>query len=187
MDIHENSVLCTKHRLWKKKDLVVLIVDYFVNNGYDFVELVFGEPNDFVFTEDRNKIIRTLSRKGSFYGIRLKFKNEKSIIEINSNADGVDNVHYTIYAEDQNILEETKEVLLNSIEIIKPSNDSIEKTSEFLSNNPKLVRWVIAVVVIVLGYFLGVHVLLLDIISIVFSIVPVFIIFLVISYFMRRR
>lgn len=187
MDRHENGIICTKHRLWKKKQTIIEIVEYFESNGYRFVELVYGEPNDFVFTERKEKIIQTLSRKGSFYGVRIKFEGTNTVFSVDSNTDGIDNVRFDIYAENEELLYEVKQIVLGVKDIIKPSNDSLEKGSEYLQNHPRLVRWVIGILIAVVLYLLGVHVLLFDIIGTIFSIVPFFIIYLVISSFLRRR
>lgn len=187
MELYNSGVICTKNRLWKKKKLVIEIVDYFEQQGFSFVEMVYGEPNDFVFTEQKDKIIKTLERKGSFFGIRIKFSYGNTIISIDSNTDGIDNVRYTIYDESQTSLDKNIEIILGVSDLIKPSNEALAKTSEYLSQRPKVVKWIIGILVVIILYLLGAHVLLMNLISIIFSIAPLFIIFLVLSYFLRRR
>ena len=96
MDVYRNGAICTKIRLWKHKQIIVDIVDSLVDKGYEFKELVYGEPNDFVFTDDYTMIIPTLKKKGGFIGIRLKFQLDNNVIEISCNTNGVDNVKYDI-------------------------------------------------------------------------------------------
>lgn len=187
MNIYEDGVVCTKIKFWKKKNTIMEVVDYLIGKGYTFKELVYGEPNDFVFADEYENILSTLSRKGHFIGIRIKFEFMDSAFEINSNTNGVDNVQYDIYAFNEREMALIKKDIEEIKLIINPSNESVSKLSEFLANNPNIVKAVIIVLAIVLLYFLGVHVFLFSIINFIFSVAPIFVIFIIISLIRRRR
>lgn len=186
MDYNENGVLCTKHRLWKKRQLVKDIVDAMEERGYTFKELVYGEPNNFVFADYVEEIDDILRKKGGFYGIRIKFERPGVLLEINSNSDGIDNVHYDVFADNQGRIEQVLEDLDDITLMIKPSSDTVEKISEAIAKNPKVRNGVLLLLVGVILYFLGVHVFLFDIIGFLFSFSPFLVIYLIYIFWRRR-
>ena len=186
MDFYQSGIICTKHKLWKKKNTVLSIIDSLISKGYQFEEMVFGEPNDFVFSETYDNVIPTLSRKGNFFGIRIKFASSNYSFSIDSNTMGVDNVRFDIYADSEELLKSIKNDCLELITIIGATNESLTKGSEYLANNRKLVYTVVIILTAILMYFLGAYVFLFDIIYTIFSFAPILIIILLFSYFRRR-
>ncbi|GEM_PF-4018590 len=187
MDLNETNVLCTKHRLWKKQALIRSIIDAMIDKGYRFKELVLGEPSYFVFAETYDEIDDTFRKKGGYYGIRIKFERDDTQLEINSNNDGVNNVHYTIFADTTDALETAKQDLNEIRELIRPSNDKVEQASEFVATHPRLRNTVIIILVGVTLYFLGVHVFLFNIVQILFSFSPFLFLYILFLFLRRRR
>ena len=187
MDFHKNGVLCTKHRLWKKRTLVVDVIDSMIERGYQFKELVFGEPNNFVFADEYDEIDDLLKRKGGFYGIRIKFERPGVQVEINSNSDGIDNVQYVIFTEYEHTIEQVLTDLEDVKLLMKPSNETVEKLSEYIIKRPKIRNTVIIVLIAITLYFLGIYVFLWDLIRILFSFSPFLMIYIIYLISRRRR
>lgn len=187
MDFDESGIICTKNRLWKKKLLVIEIVDFMSELGYQFTELIYGEPDDFVFTEDYNEIMNKLKTKGNIFGIRIKFKKGENVVHVSSNTHGVDNVKYTVFAENEEELVVSRNDVMSLKELMKPSNDTVAKTSEYLVEHKNIRNGIIIVLVAILMYSLGAHVFFFDLISIIFSFAPILVIILLFSYFRNRR
>ena len=185
MDIHKNGVICSKNKLWKKKTIIKSIIDYMIDQGYDFQELVYGEPNNFVFADEYKEIEPLLKRKG-FFGIRIKFRNSNTFFEIHSNTNGVDNVKYEIFSENGETLNEALSLLSDVSSIIGSSNETLIKSGEFLVKQRKI-RNIVLLLTLLLGlYFLNVHVLLFNLVSVAYSFIPFLFLFLLIDRFRRR-
>lgn len=185
MNLHKRGVICSKSKLWKRKAILKSIVDYMLSEGYEFLELVYGEPNNFVFADQYNEIEPLLKRKG-FFGIRIKFKNENTLFEINSNTNGVDNVKYDIYSENDETLNDTVEQLEAVSSIIGSSNEALIKSGEFLVKQRKIRNIVLLVLLLIGLYFLNVHIFLFNLVSVAYSFIPFLFLFLIIDRFRRR-
>lgn len=185
MEYHETNIVCTKHHLWKKQTLVLQIVDLLLAKGFTFKDVVLGEPNNFVFADHYDEIEGLLKKKG-FYGIRIKVLYNDSLLEINSNMDGINNVQYTIFATSEDSFNTLKQAVQDVREVIKPSNDKIEQASEYIQKHRKLRNIVILLLVAISLYFLGVYVFLFDIIAILFSFSP-FLLFFILYIIFRKR
>lgn len=155
MEMQQSGVICTKHKLWKKKKTVMDIIDTLQDKGYIFEEMIYGEPNDFIFTEKYDDVVSTLSRPGSFFGIRIKFKSENYLFSIESNTMGIDNVRYDIYAEDEILFKEILQDCLELEEVIGPSSDTLAKGTEFFGNNTTIAYVVIAAMLVILFVLLS--------------------------------
>lgn len=185
MNLHESGIVCTKSKLWKKKKIIISIIDYMIEQGYEFQELVFGEPNNFVFADQYHEIENVLKRKG-FFGIRIKFKNDHTLFEINSNTNGVDNVKYDIFTEDEVTLEQAQEQLEELSNIIGSTSETLVKSGELIQRHRRI-RLAVLIVALAIGmYFLNVHLLLLNIVELAFSFFPLLFILLLIDRFRRR-
>jgi len=186
MDYTKTDILCTKHRLWKKGSLVMSLVDQALANGYEFKEVVIGEPNNFIFADAYEELAPLFAKRG-YYGIRIKLIYQSAILEINSNMDGVNNVQYTIFASD----EATQNKVLDDLQwmrtLIGPSSDGLAQVSEYLQQHRKLTSTVILVLVAIALYFLGVHVFLFNLIGILFSFSPFLAIYILYIILRRRR
>lgn len=185
MDLHDNGVICTKSKLWKRKKIILSIIDYMLTQDYQFQELVFGEPNNFVFADEYHEIEGILKKKG-YFGIRLKFKRFNTIFEVHSNTNGINNVKYEIFTDDEEDFEEAKTQLNDISNIIGSSNESLVKSSEFLSKQRKLRTGILIVTLAVGLYFLNVYVLLWNILELALSFAPILFILLLIDRFRRR-
>jgi len=185
MDFYKNGIICTKHRLWKSKRTVISIVDELITIGYTFIEMVYGEPNDFVFANTYEDIDKQLSRKG-FFGIRLKLEKPGVLLTIESNTNGIDNVKYSIFSETEDLLDKTILDALNLKSTIKPSNSLYAKTLEYLSNNPK-VRSIIFAIFIVLGVVAVNNIFpIISMALSIFMFAPFIFIYIAYSYLRRR-
>jgi hypothetical protein len=186
MELHTSGIICTKHKLWKKKQTVLAIISDFLAKGYNFQEMVYGEPNDFVFTEKFEDVEKTLSRKGSFFGIRIKFTGDNSTISIDSNTMGIDNVRYDVFAETKEQLNIIVDHCKSLKSVIGSTSESITKSGDYLGQHPTLVKVIIVAMVIAILYFIGVLFFITDIILMIFSFAPILFIFLIFAYFRRR-
>ncbi len=186
MDNYVNGIICTKRKLWKKKEQVKDIVDFMIVKGYSFKELVYGEPNDFVFTEKYEDIDKTLSRKGSFFGIRLKFERTGVQLEIESNTNGVDNVKYSIFADQSEDLKKAENDSLELKEIIKATSNTISMVAEYLDNHRKFQLAIVVVLVIVLILAVNNFVPIVSMVSSIFMFSPLLFLYLLFVYFRRR-
>lgn len=186
MDRNESGIICTKSRLWKRKQILINIIDYMINQGYEFVELVYGEPNNFVFADEYHEIESVLKRKG-FYGIRIKFRNSVTVLEINSNTGGTNNVKYDIFTEGEMTLRSAKEHISEISNIIGSSSEVLVKSGEFLEKQRKIRNIVLLVLLLVVIYFLNIHVLFLNLVSVAYTFSPILFFFLVFSLLRRRR
>ncbi len=185
MDYYKNGIICTKHKLWKSKKTVISIVDELLAKGYTFIEMVYGEPNDFVFANKYENIDKQLSRKG-FFGIRLKLEKQGVLLTIESNTNGIDNVKYSIFSETEVLLEESIQDALTLKNAIKPSNGLYAKSLEYLSNNHK-VRSILFAVVIVLGVIVVNSIFpIISMALSIFMFAPFIFIYVAYSYFRRR-
>lgn len=185
MDIHENGVICTKSKLWKRRKIIVSIIDTMVNDGYHFLELVFGEPNNFVFADQYHEIEDVLKKKG-FFGIRLKFQKDHTIFEIHSNTNGTNNVKYEIFTDSEQGLEDCKTHLDILKSLIGSSNEALVKGSEFLDKQSKVRNLILLLALLVGLYFLNVYVLLWNLVQIATRFLP-FLFFLLLFDRYRRR
>ena len=186
MDIHKTGVLCTKRKLWKKQNTITQVVDYMLQEGYQFIELVYGEPNNFVFADEYNEIKDVLKKKG-FFGIRIKFKNNSSQIEIHSNTNGIDNVKYDVFTETEMSFKQIEETLEQIKNIIGSSNDTLIKGEEFFQKRRQLRLAIMIVLGVITLYFLNVHILIFNFVYLVVTSIPLFFVFYFIYLFMRRR
>lgn len=186
MDYTKNGILGTKHRLWKKRSVIISIVDQLLEEGYTFKEVVIGEPNNFVFADRYDELEEVLKKRG-FFGVRIKMLYKEAQIEINSNTDGVDNVQYTIFAEEL----ESYNKILNDIDglitLLKPSNDVIAQVHEYFSMHKTLRNTILLIIVGILLYFLGIHVFLFNLVGILFSFSPFLVIYILYIFLRRRR
>lgn len=186
MDYTKTDILCTKHRLWRKADLVQALIDRLLEEGYQFKEVVVGEPKYFMFADHYDEL-PSLFKKRDFYGIRIKMTLDDAILELNSNTDGVDNVHYTIFASKEDTYERIIADLEWMRQLIGPSNDQLAQFSEYLVNHRKVTYTVILILVAIALYFLGVHVFLLNLVGIIFSFSPFLVMYLLFIFLRRRR
>lgn len=185
MEIHKNGVLCTKKNIWKKKKLIIAVIDYMINAKYEFVELVYGEPKNFTFADEYHEIEKVLKKKG-FYGIRIKFKNNDNIVEFHANTNGIQNVKYDVFTASELSFKHVLEDLEKVSSIIGSSNETLVKGGELLYRKRKYTYIAIALVGAIALYFLNVYVFLFRSIASIFSIAPLFT-FLLLFYFLRRR
>lgn len=186
MDLHDSGVICTKSKLWKRKQILINIIDYMISKGYTFEELVYGEPNNFVFADEYHEIESVLKRRG-FFGIRIKFSNSSTIFEINSNTNGVDNVKYDIFTEGELTLRTAKEHLIEISKIIGSSSEVLVKSSEFIAKQRRIRNAVLLVGLLVIIYFLNIHVLFLNLVSVAYTFSPILFFFILFSLLRRRR
>jgi hypothetical protein len=186
MDYDKNGILGTKHRLWKKKSTVIAIVDQLLDMGYTFKEVVIGEPNNFVFADHYEELHSILKKRG-FYGIRIKVLYKDALLEINSNTDGVNNVQYTIFAEELESYNKVLNDIDTLIAFIKPSSDTVAQVHEYFTNHTTLRNTILLVIVGIILYFLGVHVFLFDLIGILFSFSPFLAIYILYILLRRKR
>lgn len=186
MDYTKTDILCTKNRLWKKRDVVIQLVDQLMDQGYQFKEVVIGEPNNFIFADEYDELYPLFDRKG-YYGIRIKMTYDDATIEINSNTDGVDNVQFTIFASSSEVFDK----LLSNMDLVRtlinPSNEQVASISEYLQQHQKLTSTIILVLVAIILYFLGVHLFLFNLIGILFSFSPFLAIYILYLVLRRRR
>jgi len=137
MEYNETVIICKKNRLWKQQRIVQDIIVALTNKGYQFREVVLGEPRNFIFAETIDEVHDLFTKKG-FYGIRIKLGNDDVELEINSNTDGVDNVQYTVYATTKEHLQKTISTLKELTEIIHPSNDQLASFLEWMDQHKQL-------------------------------------------------
>ena len=186
MDYTKTDILCTKHRLWKKREVVMLVVDQLIERGYQFKEVVIGEPNNFIFADEYDELYPLFERRG-YYGIRIKMTYEEATLEINSNTDGVDNVQFTVFASSSEVFEK----LISDMDwvrtLIGPSNEQFATISEYLQQHQKLTSTIILVLVAIILYFLGIHIFLFNLIGILFSFSPFLMIYILYLILRRRR
>ncbi len=185
MDLHESGVICTKRKLWKRKQTIKNIVEYMLKSGYEFIELVYGEPNNFVFADEIHEIDSVLKRKG-FFGIRMKFKNNVTVFEINSNTNGVENVKYDIFTEGELTLRNAKNQIEELSKIIGSSSEVLVKSGEFIQRQRKIRNIILLVTALVIIYFFNIHILLLEFVWVIYSFAPILFIFLIFSLLRRR-
>lgn len=183
--MHKNGVITTKRKLWKRPSLVLHIVNSLKSRGYQFKEVVYGAPNDFVFADTYDEIETTLKRKG-FFGIRIRFTKGTSELEIASNTNGVDNVKYDIFADEEISLEAILLDIPYIAELIGTSSKLLIQSSEYMESRKKLRIAIIVLILLPIVYFLGVHVFLLRIFSYVLGFSP-FLLFYIIFILLRRR
>jgi hypothetical protein len=186
MDYSKSGVICTKNKLWKHKNLVLGIIYKLQEHGYGFNEVVIGEPNNFIFAESLDEVDELFTKKG-FYGIRIKMSNDHVMIEINSNTDGVDNVQYTVFAETTGLLDVAIDHVMDTAYIIKPSNEQMASFSEWVDHHRQLRNIVIFILIGIVLYILGVHVLLLSLVTYAFSFSPFLVIFVIYLIYSRNR
>lgn len=186
MDYFESGVICTKNRLWKNKKIVKDIVDNLKSLGYDFDELVYGEPNDFIFTDEYEEITKLLSMKGSFFGIRIKMKKKDIQLSVECNTNGVDNVKYNVFAETEGLLSETVNHAKNLKTVIKPSNNAVARVMEYISLH-RQVRTMLVIIAVVLGILLvNMFIPIINMAISIFMFAPLLFIYLIYSYRRRR-
>ena len=157
-----------------------------ISQGFEFVELVYGEPNNFVFADEYHEIEGILKKKG-FFGIRIKFRNNVTIFEINSNTGGTNNVKYDIFTEGELTLRNAKLYLNELSRIIGSSNEAIIKSSELIQRHRKIRNAVLLVAILIIVYFLNVHILLLNLVSVLYTFSPILFIYIVFLLLRRRR
>lgn len=187
MDIHDMGVICTKSKLWNKKTLLPKIITLMEEKGYQFKELVRGEPSNFVFADQSYEIEKTLKIKGSFFGVRMKFQNNHTIISINSNTNGINNVKYEIYTDTEEHLKKAIQDLDDVKLLIRPSSNTFAKSSEYFSEHKKLRFWIIVVLSVIALYFLNVFFYLTVLFSFVGGFGSFFLIYILWRLFDRRR
>lgn len=185
MDKQDNGIICTKRKLWKRKNIVKDIVDYMIKEEYTFEEVVIGEPNNFIFADEYHEIDGLFTKKG-FFGIRIKFRNDDSIIEISSNTNGLNNVLYNIFSKNTETLQEAKNRIEDIKNIIGTSSEALVISTEFLERQRRIRNIVVIILVLIGLYFFNVHVLLLNLVSILYSFLPFLFIYLLIDRFRRR-
>ena len=186
MDLYKDGVICTKNKLWKKTSTILAIVDDFISKGYTFKEMVYGEPNDFVFATTYDKIIPKLKVRGTFVGIRLKFEYRDAVVTIFSNTRGIDNVGFQVFAEDKDTLSKVANESIALKTIIKPSNNSFAKLSEYIANH-KQIRTVFVIVAVIAAILLvNTFVPIISMVSSIFMFAPLIFIYIFFAYFRRR-
>jgi ABC-type multidrug transport system fused ATPase/permease subunit len=186
MDYFKSDTICTKHRLWKNSKTVLLIVDEMISKGYQFKEMVYGEPNDFVFADTYENIEKQLKMRGSFFGIRIRFEREGILLSIESMSNGIDNVKYSVFADTEELMNEVTNDALQLKNIIKPSSNTLAQLNEYLTTH-KQARTMIVVTMIVL-LIVGIN-QVFPIISMALSIfmfAPLIFIYLIYVYTRRR-
>lgn len=186
MDYSTTDILCTKHRLWKKGTLVKSIIDQLMERGYEFKEVVIGEPNNFIFADQYDEI-EDLFKKRGFYGIRIKMIYNDVSLEINSNTDGVDNVHYTIFASEEHTYQHVHDDLELIREWIGPSSEGLATVSEYLATHKQLTYGIIVVLIGIIVYVLGAYVFFFNAIRYILSFSPFLVMYLIYLFFLRRR
>lgn len=186
MDNFKAGTICTKHRLWKNSRTVMLIVDEMINRGYQFKEMVYGEPNDFVFADTYDTIEKQLKVRGSFLGIRIRFEKEGILLSIESVTNGVDNVKYSVFAETEDLLVEVINDALDLKDVIKPSSNTLAQLNEYLIANRQVKTMIVVIAVVLL--IIGVN-QVFPIISMFFSVImfaPLLFLYLIYVYARRR-
>lgn len=186
MDFTTTDILCTKHRLWKKGSLVKSIIDQLIERGYEFKEVVIGEPNNFIFA-DHYEEIDALFHKRGFFGIRIKMLYNDVSLEINSNTDGINNVHYTIFATEEDSYQRVLQDLELVREWIGPSSEGLATVSEYLANHKQLTYGIIVVLIGIILYVLGAYVFLFSAVRYLLSFSPFLLMYIMYLFFLRRR
>ena len=186
MDYFESGVIGTKRKLWKKKNTVLKIIDFLMEKGYEFNEMVYGEPNDFVFASIYDDIKKKLSMKGSFMGIRIKMKKNGIILDIESNTRGVDNVRYSIFSKTEELLSTAIEDALGIKDVMKSSNRGIAQVTEYLSLHRKLRLGIYIATAVIFVVVLNFIFPLISYIIWILSAFPLLTILILYSYLRRR-
>lgn len=186
MDYFKTDTICTKHKLWKNSKTVLSIVDTMIDKGYHFKELVYGEPNDFIFTEVYEDIEKKLKMRGSFFGIRIRFEKAGVLLAIESMTNGIDNVKYSIFAETETLLNKAIDDALPLKEVIKPSSNTFALLAEYLSTHRQARTMIVVATVVVLIFAVNQFI---PIISMAFSVImfaPLLFLYLIYTYSRRR-
>ncbi|QMS84860.1 hypothetical protein [Candidatus Xianfuyuplasma coldseepsis] len=186
MDYNTTGVICTKRRLWKQQSTVVAIISHLQDQGYHFKEVVLGEPNNFIFADTVHELDEIFAKKG-YYGIRIKMDNDDTLIEINSNTDGINNVQYTIFAESEELLVRAKQHMEELVFIIRPSNNTFAQFSEWLGTHKQIRNIAVLVLIAITLYFLGVHVFIFSFLQMILSFSPFLTIYIIYLLLRRRR
>lgn len=186
MDYNMTGIVCTKRRLWKQKPIVKAIISHLQEQGYRFKEVVIGEPNNFIFAESQEELDELFTKRG-FFGIRIKMENSSTMIEINSNTDGINNVQYTIFADSQELLQNAKHHIEDLIPIIRPSNNTFAQFSEWLGAHKQVRNIAMLVLIAITLYILGAHVFIFSFLQMILSFSPFLTIYILYLLLRRRR
>lgn len=186
MDIHKTGIICTKNKLWKHKSLLKHIIDEMIVRGYTFKELVRGEPSYFVFADQPDEIDKTLQMKGTYFGVRIKFQKDSTLISIHSNTNGIDNVKFEVYTESEDTMKLAMEEIEYIKSLIRPSSGTLVKIGEYVSTHKKVRTTLIIIVSVVILYLLNGFFYLSLLLSIIGGISP-FLLIWIIWLLARRR